>query len=59
MDKSILLDRMATPTKEQIEMLDNASKMPIIYDDDSPEMTEDMERAFILATKARNRYLGK
>ena len=34
-------------------MLSDAKKLPVIYDDDSPEMTADMERAFIEARRKK------
>ena len=43
-------------TEEQIKEIREAEKMPIIYDEDSPEMTPAMEKAFRLAAKNRNRY---
>lgn len=32
-------------------IIEKAKKFPIIYDDDCPELTEDMENAFIAARK--------
>ncbi len=43
-------------TKEQIMEIEEAKKKPIIYDEDSPELTPAMEKAFALAAKNRNRY---
>ncbi|MCD8218122.1 MAG: hypothetical protein LUD01_08790 [Clostridiales bacterium] len=43
-------------TDEQIQMIENAKKKPIVYDEDSPELTLAMEKAFRLAAKNRNRY---
>ncbi len=43
-------------TKEQLAEIEAAGKMPIVYDDDSPEMTPAMEKAFLLAARNRNRY---
>ncbi len=43
-------------TDEQIQMIENAKKKPIAYDEDSPELTPAMEKAFRLAAKNRNRY---
>lgn len=43
-------------TKEQIAEIEAAKSKPIIYDEDSPELTPAMEKAFALAAKTRNRY---
>lgn len=40
-------------TDEELEMLAKAEKMPIVFDEDSPEMTPEMEQAFIAARKAK------
>jgi hypothetical protein len=42
-------------TDEERKMLEEAKKQPIVFDEDSPEMTPEMEKAFKLAVKARNR----
>lgn len=42
-------------TDEDKRMLEDAKKYPIIYDEDSPELTPEMEKAFRLAAKNRNR----
>ena len=41
-------------TEEQIQEVRTAEKMPIIYDEDSPELTPAMAKAFKLAAKNRN-----
>ncbi len=46
-------DLTAPLTEEELEMLAEAEKMPIVYDEDSPEMTPEMEQAFIAARKAK------
>lgn len=43
-------------TQEQIEEIEAAKKKPIVYDEDSPELTPAMEKAFILAARSRNRH---
>lgn len=40
-------------TPDERKMLSDAKKLPVIYDDDSPEMTADMERAFIEARRQK------
>lgn len=39
-------------------MLSNAKKLPVIYDEDSPELTADMERALI-EMRRRKPYRGE
>ena len=40
-------------TPDERKMLSDAKKLPVIYDDDSPEMTADMERTFIEARRKK------
>ena len=56
MIKTAILNNDQPLTEEQIKEIRDAEKMPIIYDEDSPEMTPAMEKAFRLAAKNRNRY---
>ena len=44
-------------TEAERMMLENAAKMPIAYDEDCPELTPGMERAFIEARRNKP-YLG-
>lgn len=43
-------------TNEQIIEIEAAKSKPIVYDEDSPELTPATEKAFALAAKTRNRY---
>ena len=43
-------------TNEQIAEIEAAKSKPIVYDEDSSELTPAMEKAFALAVKTRNRY---
>ena len=40
-------------TKKQLLELEAASKMPVIYDEDSPELTDEQYRMMVKATKKR------
>ena len=40
------LEERGPITQEEIEMLERASKMPIVYDEDSPELTAEELRKF-------------
>lgn len=56
MIRTAILDRNQKPTKEQIQQIAEAAKREIVYDEDSPELTPAMEKAFRLAAKNRNTY---
>ena len=34
-------------------LLERAKTLPVVYDDDSPELTDEMEKAFIAARKKK------
>ena len=54
MIRTVTLDRNQKPTKEQIKQIEEAAKKKIVFDEDSPELTPAMEKAFRLAVKNRN-----
>ena len=54
MIRTVTLDRNQKPTKEQIRQIKEAAKREIVFDEDSPELTPAMEKAFRLAAKNRN-----
>lgn len=54
MIRTATLDRNQKPTEEQIRQIRDASKREIVFDEDSPELTPAMEKAFRLAAKNRN-----
>lgn len=54
MIRTAILDRNQKPTKEQIQQIEAAAKRTIVFDEDSPELTPAMEKAFRLAAKNRN-----
>lgn len=41
-------------TEYEKSLIDKAKEMPIVYDEDSPELTPTMKKAFRLAAKNRN-----
>lgn len=47
------LDETAALTGRERRILAEAKKLPVVYDDDSPELTDEMERAFMAARKAK------
>lgn len=54
MIRTVTLDRNQKPTDEQIKQIKQAAKKPIVFDEDSHELTPAMEKAFRLAAKNRN-----
>lgn len=54
MIRTVTLDRNQKPTEEQIKQIEEAAKREIVFDEDSPELTPAMEKAFRLAAKNRN-----
>ena len=54
MIRTVILNRNQKPTKEQIRQIEEATKREIVFDDDSPQLTPAMEKAFRLAAKNRN-----
>ena len=45
-------------TEHEKSMIEKVKEMPIVYDEDSPELTPAMEKAFQLAAKNRNAQKG-
>lgn len=48
-----MVHRKQKPTEEQIRQIEEAAKREIVFDEDSPELTPAMEKAFRLAAKNR------
>lgn len=40
-------------TEKDIKMIEDAKNYPIVYDEDSPELTPEMEKAFRVAAEIR------
>ena len=49
----VKLDEERKLTDEERRQLDRAKELPVVYDEDSPECTPEMEAAFIAARKAK------
>lgn len=47
------LEEGAVLSNEERSQLAHAKKLPVVYDEDSPEMTDDMEQAFVAARKKK------
>ena len=56
---SFTLTSDTKPTDSQLEMIQKASKKPIVYEDDCPELTPQMIEAFKKAANQRNMKLNK
>lgn len=54
MIQTVTLNRNQKPTSEQIRQIEEAAKREIVFDEDSPELTPAMEKAFRLAAKNSN-----
>ena len=55
MTKTFVIDAEQKPTKEQLQEVMNAKKQPIVFDEDSPELSPAMCKAFKSAVVLRNR----
>ena len=55
MIKTFTIDKGQKPSEEQLQEIEAASKMPITFDEDCPELSPVMEKAFRSAIKYRNR----
>lgn len=47
------LNQDSVLSDEERKLLAEAKKLPVVYDEDSPELTDAMEQAFIAARKAK------
>jgi len=58
-DPSTMVIKTLTPdmklTPEQLAMLEEMENYPIVYEDDCPELTPQMEEAFRKAARARDK----
>ena len=55
MIKTYTIEPGQQPTEEMIKEVEEASKKPIVFDEDCPEMSEKMMKAFRSAVIQRNR----
>lgn len=47
-----------TLTEDEKRMIEEAKKLPVVFDEDSPQLTEEMKKAFIAARKAKPRSIS-
>ncbi len=55
MTKTFVINKGQKPTDEQIQEVLEAKKQPIVFDEDSPELSPSMYKAFQSAVAQRNR----
>ncbi len=55
MTKTFIIEKGQKPTEEQIQEIREAAKRPVVFDEDCPEMSPAMEKAFRCAVTQRNR----
>lgn len=55
MTRTFIIDKGQKPTKEQLQEVADARKQPIVFDEDSPELSPAMYKAFKSSVIQRNR----
>jgi len=55
MTKTFIIDKGQKPTDEQLQEVIEAKKHPIVFDEDSPELSPTMYKAFKSSVIQRNR----
>lgn len=55
MTKTFTINKGQKPTKEQLQEVMEAKKQPIVFDEDSPELSPSMYKAFKSSVVQRNR----
>lgn len=55
MTKTFIIDKGQKPTSEQLQEVMEAQKRPIVIDEDSPELSSAMYKAFKSSVIQRNR----
>lgn len=55
MTRTFIIDKGQKPTDEQLQEVMEAQKRPIVFDEDSPELSPAMYKAFKSSVIQRNR----
>ncbi len=55
MTKTFIIDKGQKPTEEQLQEVAEAKKHPIVFDEDCPELSPAMYKAFRSSVIQRNR----
>lgn len=59
MIKTFCIEKDQKPTKEQLQEIEEAAKKPIVFDEDSPEMSQAMYKAMERKCAQRNRRIAE
>lgn len=55
MTKTFIIDKGQKPTEKQLQEVEEAKKHPIVFDEDCPELSPAMYKAFRSSVIQRNR----
>ena len=55
MTKTFIIDKGQRPTEEQLNEVREAAKKPVVFDEDCPELSPALQKAFKSAVVYRNR----
>ena len=55
MDRTYVINKGQSPTKEQLREIEEAKKSPIVFDEDCGELSPAMIKAFQSAVSQRNK----
>ena len=55
MTRTFIIENGQKPTEEQLREIEEAKKQPIVFDEDCPELSSAMMKAFRSAVVQRNR----
>ncbi len=55
MNRIVTVEGGGEPTKEQLEEVEEAKKQPIVFDEDCPELSPALMKAFKCEVSQRNR----
>lgn len=55
MDKTYVISKGQKPTKEQLRKITEAKRHPIVFDEDCPELSPAMYKAFKSSLNQKNR----
>lgn len=55
MTKTFIINKGQKPTEEQLQEVEDAKKHPIVFDEDCPELSPAMYKAFRSSVIQRNR----
>ena len=59
MRTTIIYEKKDKPTEDQLREVIEASKRPLVYDEDCPELSEAMQKSLMCAVRNRDRIIKK